>query len=892
MTPPTGTITFLFSDIEGSTRLWERHPEAMRMALRRHDEIMRTAMEAHAGYVFKTIGDAFCVAFDRAGDAFAAAAQAQQSLHEGDWEATGPLKVRMALHVGAAEFRDNDYFGNSLNRVARILAAAHGGQVLLSLPVEELVRDQLQPGIMLRDLGERRLRDLVRPEHLFQLVVAGLPAEFPPLRSLEVTPNNLPTLLNTFVGRERERYEVKHLLDSTRLLTLTGTGGTGKTRLSLQVAEESLGDYTDGVWLVELATISDPDRIVELMAAAVGLREEPGESPRAALIRYICGRRMLVILDNCEHLLEACAILVAEILRQCSTVKILATSRGSLGIAGERTWAVPPLSVLNPARDLFQISDIVGTVSQYEAVRLFIDRATAVKPGFEITRQNAAAIAQICWRLDGIPLAIELAAARARVLTPEQISQRLDDRFRLLTGGGRSVLPHQQTLRTLIDWSYDLLSESERVLFRRLGVFGGGRTIEAIEAVCTGDGVDTYDALDLLQLLVDKSLLSVETDDADATRYTMIESVWQYARERLESSGEFPDLRDRHLDYFLTLAEKARPKLEGRETAQWLDRVSSDIYNFRLAFEWAMQSEARVQKGLRIAACLTRYIEIRGNFEEGIAVMEELLNSPGAEEPTLARAEALVGAGRIAWCRDNAPSALEYYREGVALLEKLGRHRDAVLQGAFMGFTERNAGLTDGIEARFQRAVDAGREFQDVVLTAIGLSGLGSCAAARGDMAEARRLREESLAIYRATGDQWVCGYLLWGIAKACVAGGDAASARAALDEWTAIARRFGNRWVTPYLLQIFAGVLLLENEFIAACRVLGAAEAGREALGIVLDPSDRAEWEATVTQLNERLDPSTRLREWNAGRQFGVWEAIDFAAHARPGTASAAVAA
>jgi len=892
MTPPTGTITFLFSDIEGSTRLWERHPEAMRVALRRHDEILRTTMEAHHGHIFKTIGDAFCVAFDRAGDAFAAAAQSQRSLHDEDWAATGPLKVRMALHVGAAEFRDGDYFGNSLNRVARILASAHGGQVLLSLPVEELVRDQLPPGVMLRDLGERRLRDLVRPEHLFQLVVSGLPAEFPPLRSLEVTPNNLPTLLNTFVGREADRDQVKRLLESTRLLTLTGTGGTGKTRLALQVAEESLGDYPDGVWLVELATISDPDRIVELVAAAVGLREEPGESPRAALIRYVCGRRILLIIDNCEHLLEACADLVAEILRQCSTIKILATSRASLGIAGEHTLAVPPLSVLNPSRDLFQVSDLVGAVSQYEAVRLFIDRAAAVKPGFEITRQNAAAIAQICWRLDGIPLAIELAAARARVLTPEQISQRLDDRFRLLTGGGRSVLPHQQTLRTLIDWSYDLLSESERVLFRRLGVFGGGRTIDAIEAVCTGDGVDSYDALDLLQLLVDKSLLSVETDDADATRYTMIESVWQYSRERLEASGEFPGLRDRHLDYFLKLAEEARPKLEGRETAKWLDRVSADIFNFRLAFDWAIQSEDRVQKGLRIAASLTRYIEIRGNFEEGIAVLDEMLNAPGADQPTLARAEALVGAGRIAWCRDSAPAALNYYREGVALFEKLGRHRDAILNAAFMGFVERTAGITAGIEARFQRALDAGRELQDVTLTAVGLSGLGSCAAARGDVALARSLREESLAISRATGDQWICGYLLWGIAKACVAVGDAPAARVALDEWTAIARRFGNRWVTPYLLHIFAGALLLENEVVAACRVLGASEAGREALGIVLDPNERAEWDATMQQLNERLDASSRLREWNAGRQLGVWEAIDFAAHARPGSALSAAAA
>lgn len=892
MAAPTGTITFLFSDIEGSTRLWERHPDAMRLALHRHDEILRASAAANNGHIFKTIGDAFCIAFDVAGEAVAAAAAAQNALHEESWGETGPLKVRMALHVGAAEFRDNDYFGNSLNRVARILAAAHGGQVLLSLPVEELVRDHLAPGVLLRDLGERRLRDVTRPEHLFQLVMTGLPAEFPALRTLEITPNNLPTLLNTFVGRERERDQVKRLLADTRLLTLTGTGGTGKTRLTLQVAEESLGDFPDGVWFVELATVTDPDRVVEMAANAVGLREEPGEPLRASFIRFLCGRRILLILDNCEHLLAECATLAAEILRNCGTLKILATSRIALGIAGERVWGVPPLAVIDPKRDLFQVSDVVATVSQYEAVRLFIDRAAAVKPGFALTRENAAAIAQICWRLDGIPLAIELAAARARVLTPEQIAHRLDDRFRLLTGGGRSVLPHQQTLRTLIDWSYDLLSESERVLFRRLSVFGGGRTLEAVEEVCTGDGVDVYDALDLLQLLVEKSLLAVESDANDETRYTMIESVWQYARERLEAAGEFDHLRDRHLDYFLALAERARPELEGRNMAEWLDRIGADQFNFRLAFEWVVTSPERVQKGLRIVGALTRYAEIRGNLEEMRDVIQELLKAPGASEPTLARAYALLGAGRVAWCRDYSEEAREYYLEAVALLERFGRERDVILQSAFLGFVERNLGLFEGGEARFARCLEAGRARHDVTLTAVGLSGLGSLAAARGDIKEARRLREESLAIYRASGDQWITGYLLWGIGKACVAGSDAPAAREAMEEWTAIARRLGNRWITPYLLQIYGDILLIEENFGAAARVFGAAEAGREALGIVFDAVDRAEWDESVGRLNAKIDAPTRFREWNEGRGLGVWEAIDFAARTRVPSTAASVAA
>jgi predicted ATPase len=650
-----------------------------------------------------------------------------------------------------------------------------------------------------------------------------------------------------------------------------------------------LGSFPDGVWLVELASLRDPDRLVEHVAATLGLREEAGEPLRETIIRFLCGRRMLLLLDNCEHLLEACAGFVAALLRGCETVRVMATSRHSLGIAGERAWPVPPLTVLDPRTDLFQVPDVVGTVSQYEAVRLFIDRASAAKPGFELTRQNASAIAQICWRLDGIPLAIELAAARARVLTPEQISQRLDDRFRLLTGGGRSVLPHQQTLRTLIDWSYDLLSESERVLFRRLGVFGGGRTIEAIEAVCTGEGVDEFDALDLLQLLVDKSLLSVEVDDTDTPRYTMIESVWQYCRERLESSGEFDALRERHLDYFLALAEEARPGLEGPQAARWLDRMTAEQFNFRLALEWAVKSPVNVQKGMRIAGALTRYVEIRGNLEEAREMFLELLAAPGADEPTLARAFALVGAGRVAWCRDSSEDALRYYKEGVALLEKLGRTRDVILQSAFMSFIERNLGIYEFAEERFQRALDAGREFNDVVLTAVGMSGLGGIAADRGDFATARRLREESLAIYRSTGDRWVSGYLLWGITHACVAEGEAAAARLALEEWTDTARKLGNRWITPYLLQLFASVLMLEGDAPAAARALGAAEAGCEALGIVFDNSDRAAWDKAVAQLNEQLGAPERLREWNAGRRLGVWEAIDAAIHARPRAAAAA---
>ncbi len=887
MPPPTGTVTFLFTDIEGSSRLWERFPVAMRHSLARHDEIMRTAIAASDGFVFKTVGDAFCVAFDTAIDALRAAASAQSALAAEAWEKTGPLNVRMALHVGAAELRDDDYFGDVLNRVARILAGAHGGQTLLTLPVEELTRDGLPAGVSLRDLGEHRLRDLDRPEHLYQLHVAGHRQDFPPLRTLIATPTNLPTNLSSFVGREKSVAEVRHLLGQSRLLTLTGTGGTGKTRLSLQVAAQVLDDHPDGVFFVELATLTDPLRTWDTVAGAIGVREESELPLRQTLVRFLKKRDLLLIIDNCEHLLADCASLATDLLAACPRLRILATSRTPLGISGECTWAVPPLSVLDPARDLFQVPDIVGTISQFEAVRLFIDRAASAKPGFAVNERNAPAIAQICWRLDGIPLAIELAAARARVLSPEQIASRLDDRFRLLTGGNRSVLPHQQTLRALIDWSYDLLSEAERVLFRRLGAFGGGRTIDGIEAVCTGDGVDAFDAIDLLQQLVDKSLLAVESHPELGDRYTMIESVWQYAQEKLRESGESDALQDRHLDHFLALAETARLGLEGPDVADWLERVDTERENFRLAFEWAIRSPTRASKCLVLAGSLVRYFEIRGNLVEGRKVFERALNAPGAQETSVARAAALSGAARIAWCQDRTADATELYVLAGDLFERCGEAVQAALNRAFLGFMERNTGDIDAAETRFTASYQVGTETGDLLLAAMSLSGLGTVASDRGDAATSRRLKEESLALFRALGDSWIVGYNLWGVARACVAEGDTSAARHALAEWTEIARRLGNRWALPYVMKILGDILLLEGEPVAAARIFGAAESAREALGISLDHADQTDLDQSIASLHAATDAETIKREWSLGCQTQVWQAIDFAL--RPPLAAAA---
>jgi predicted ATPase/class 3 adenylate cyclase len=581
MRPPRGNVTFLFTDIERSSQLWEMHPQTMGRALAQHDDLVRTAVLEHNGYIFKTAGDAFCVAFGSAMNAVRAAADAQHALASAAWEDTGPLRVRMALHSGEAEHRDGDYFGQTLNRVARVLSAGHGGQTLLSRVTAERVREKLPRGISLRDLGERRLKDLSKPERIFQLVAPDLPAEFPPLRSLEVLPNNLPAQVTSFVGRTREMADVKRLLGNTRLLTLTGAGGTGKTRLSLQVAAEVLERFPHGVWLVELATASDPAIVPEAIASALDVRIERDRAPLDTLIDALEARNLLVVLDNCEHLIQACAQTASALLRRCPEIRILASSREALNIDGEVILPVPPLITAEFGRVGNDLQ--IDQLAELEAVQLFVERANAVKPGFSLTEENAKLLAEICWRLDGIPLAIELAAARVKVLSLEQILTRLDDRFRLLSGGSRTALPRQQTLGALIDWSYDLLSEPERMLLRRLTVFVAGRTLEMAEEVCAGDGLEKADVFDFLSALVEKSLLMVETGADGESRYTMLESVWDYGDTKLEQSGETARYRRRHLDYFVRFAEAAEPHLFGPEQKTWLERLHVEHYNLNFA---------------------------------------------------------------------------------------------------------------------------------------------------------------------------------------------------------------------------------------------------------------------------------------------------------------------
>ncbi len=597
---PTGTVTFLFTDIEGSTRSWDQHIEAMQAALAKHDHILRGAIEAHGGHVFKTVGDAFYAAFATASDGLAAALDAQRALAAESWGELGVLRVRMGLHTGAVQSRDGDYFGPPLNRVARLLSAGHGGQTLLTLATQELVRDQLPEGVQLRDLGSHRLRDLIRPEEIFQVVASPLPADFPPLKTLDARPNNLQTQPTPLLGREREVEQVCAQLrrEGVRLLTLTGPGGTGKTRLALQGAADLLDDYKDGVFFVALAPLSDPTLVVSTIAQALGVKESGGRSVLQCLQDYLREKTLLLALDNFEQV-AAAAPQVAGLLADAPRLNILVTSRIPLHLRGEHEFAVPPLALPD-----FKHLPALAALTQYAAVELFIERAQAVRPDFAVNNDNAPAVAEICVRLDGLPLAIELAAARVKLLSPQAMLVRLEEPLKLLTGGARDLSARQQTLRGAIAWSYDLLDENEKRLFRRLAVFVGGCTLEAAEAVCHG-GVDLRaDVFDGIASLVDKSLLRQEEAPDGEPRFFMLETIREYAQERLTESGE--ELQNRHAEFFLNFAEQAEIEIHGFQQLKWLDRLEVEHDNLRAALGW-LTHNSKAQLGLRLAGALTDF---------------------------------------------------------------------------------------------------------------------------------------------------------------------------------------------------------------------------------------------------------------------------------------------
>jgi predicted ATPase/class 3 adenylate cyclase len=667
-TRPTGIVSFLFTDIEGSTALAQAYPAAMPALLKRHHQILQRAIAGQQGHVFQIIGDAFCVAFATARQALEAALAAQRALAAEDW-GPSPVKVRMGLHTGAAEAQDTEEGGGysgylTLTRVQRVMSVAHGGQILLSQAAAELVRSELSGDLSLRDLGEQRLKGLATPDHLWQVEAAGLPRDFPPLRSLHVTPHNLPEQLTSFIGRKHELAEVRGALRQHRLVTLTGSGGAGKSRLSLQVAEGELDRFPGGVWLVELAPLREPGLIPQTILSAANVRLQQGGTAWENLVDFLREKTCLLVLDNCEHLIEDCARLAQDLLQEAPRLQILASSREALGVKGEQAWRVPSLAV----PDTRHLPPLDGLL-QYEAVCLFTERACLVQPHFRVTGENAAAVAEVCQRLDGIPLAIELAAARLRSMGVEKIAARLDDRFRLLTGGARTALPRQQTLRALIDWSYDLLPEKERTLLRRLAVFSGGWSLEAAEQVCSGETLEAEEILDLLDHLVDKSMVVVK--EGQEARYFLLETIRQYARDKLAECGESEAARDRHLAYFVEWVTALEPGLRGPQQVELLEQVENEIDNLRAALEWSRQADPPA--GLRLASRLKWFWHLHDIFGEGAAWLESLLasaKSGSVEMDPLRKAEALTAYSWSVFWMNDLPASLDSLQQSVALVEK------------------------------------------------------------------------------------------------------------------------------------------------------------------------------------------------------------------------------
>ncbi len=910
---PTGTVTFLFTDIEGSTKLWEKSPRAMQVALFRHDALLWEAIEGHGGFVFKTVGDAFCAVFPTALSALESALAAQRGLFSEAWgEEIGVLKARMALHTGTTHERDGDYFGPPVNRVARLLSAGHGGQVLLSSSTQELVRDHVPPQTHLRDLGERRLKDLSRPERIFQLTAPDLPSEFPPLRTLETHIKNLPLQATPLIGREREVEAVCALLGSpeTRLLTLLGPGGTGKTRVGLQVAAELADTFEDGVFFVPIAAITDPALVAPTIARVLGLSEGP-QPPEELLEGYLRDRQTLLLLDNLEQVIEAAPV-VERLLSSAANLKILATSRIPLGLYGEYEFPVPPLSLPDP-----DSLPPLERLTEYEAIRLFVERARAVKPDFSLTEENAPAVVEICARLDGLPLTIELAAARIKLLPPRVLLDRLGNRLKILTGGARNLPERQRTLRNAIEWSYGLLDEGEKLLFGRLGVFSGGATLEAIEAVCDAGGDLPTDAFDGASSLLDKSLLRQEEGAADEPRFAMLETIHEFASEMLEESVEVEAVRRAHAKYFLDLAEEAEPMLWGAEDAVWLDRLEQEHDNVRAALTWSME-HGEVELALRLGGALRWFWNMGGYYGEGRNWLEAVLAKEGPASAQ-ARARALEGVGWLANQQGDLNRAEATAEEGLTLSAEAGLGE--VVAAGFqnvLGDAARHRGDYERAVELLEKSLALHRAVNDTRGVAWSLGSLATVSTDLGNYEQAKQLYEEGLVLSRDLGGAELLGAYLISLGYEYLLEGDPERAtelneeavwlyrkrgrksllQAALDNlgWSALikgnhqrsealfeeslvlCKDLGDKLVGSESIEGLACVAGAGGEAERAAKLFGAAEALREATGYQLGTRARSRTESYLATARAQVDVATWSAAWEKGRSMEFEDAVIYA--------------
>jgi predicted ATPase/class 3 adenylate cyclase/DNA-binding CsgD family transcriptional regulator len=834
---PLGTVTLLFTDIEGSTRLLEQLGEHYPDVLAECRHLLRTAFHVCGGQEVDTQGDAFFVAFARATDAISAVVAAQRALVAHAWPNGVAIRVRMGLHTGEPQFSAESYVGLDVHRAARIMSAGHGGQVLLSQTTRDLVEHELPEGVSLRDLGEHRLKDLGRPQRLFQLVIAGLPADFPALKTVDASANNLPVPSTVLIGREREVATVVHRLrrEDIRLLTLTGPGGIGKTRLGLQAAAELSELFTEGVYFVNLAPIRDPEFVVPTIAQTLDVKETADQPLLDHLSAFLREKRLLLMLDNFEQVINAAGQVVA-LLAACPKLKMVVTSRMTLHVQAEHEYAVPPLAVPDPKH-----LPNLAALSQYEAVALFIARAQAVKPDSQVTNANASAIAEICVRLEGLPLAIELAAARIKLLPPQALLGRLVQRLTVLTGGARDVPARQQTLRNTIAWSYNLLDATEQRLFRWLSVFVGGCTLEAVEAVCAFLDISTEAVwvLEGVASLIDKSLLQQKEQEDGEPRFVMLETLREYGLEALAASGEMESTRQAHATYYLRFSEEAEPELHGPQQVMWLERLEQEHDNLRAALGWLLEqgetNQSRREMALRLAGALWRFWAVRCHYSEGRTFLKQAL--AGSQQIRAeVRAKALIAAGEFALEQGDYAQAEVLLEEALALFRQIGDRQGSAHTLWVLGKVASNIGDFTAGRTLLEEALTHAREVDDKEYIAWSLLSLALIESNQGEYGRARSLLEEALMIQRGLGNKKGIVSSLLNLAEVLfVSQSDRATAGSLLEEGLRLSKELGDKEALAISLKLLGQVALDRGD------IAKAGSLAEESVLLWRDMGDRA---------------------------------------------------
>ncbi|MBS1719441.1 MAG: tetratricopeptide repeat protein [Armatimonadetes bacterium] len=885
---------FLFSDIEGSTRLWELFPEAMQRALARHDELMREVLAAHGGDIFKTIGDAFCVRFQTARQAVEAAVAIQQALHAEDWPAETPIRVRMGIHAGPAESRDDDFFGSTLNRTARIMGAGHGSQVLASAEVESRVSGLSLP-FTFQTLGVHRLRDLQRSSEIFQVNVPGLAADFPPIRTMESMPSNLPQFLGAFVGRQREMARLREEFGQNRLVTIVGPGGCGKTRISVEFAAERLDSFPGGVWIIELAKLQTEEELSVALCEAMNLRVGPEDSPDRALQSQLSGGRTLLLLDNCEHMLDAVARWTERALRQFSTVRVLSTSREPIGINGEAVFRLSSLGL--PDENATKLSDIIAT----ESVRMFLDRVAAVSPDFVPVDAHARSIAQICLRLDGIPLALELAASRVRAMPLDALVDRLDDRFKVLTGGSRTALPKHQTLKALIEWSHELLEDDAKILFRRLAVFAGGWRIEEAERV---SDFDPWDTLDHLTKLVDRSLVVF-----DEQRYRFLETIREYALLKLRESGEEEEVAQRHAQAFVQLSEEAEPHLSTPEANLWMNTLDQERKNLHKAVETLVAQPDGQRQAMAMVGRLIWFWDVRAHWSESVALLERSITAYGDGPPCPELLGALRAWGLLSLNLRRFTSAIEIFErnrqvaidlgdpladgraihnlglahmrrgEDLAAAKRLFEEAIPIMEAqsdsvglcraySNLALTSTDLGDLDAATALYGKSLKLSKEVGDERSAAIALNNLGTLQLSRGDVLGAIGSHRQALEIRLRINETSGIAASKHNLAQSLLHQSRLDEAAELLAEAWAIRREASEIEAQIDLLESYAFLALAQGRAELGCNLIGCAEEQRSEHGIRRHAVDQSDMDHLLSLAREAAPED--MDEWiAAGRKW-----------------------